>query len=319
MNYYERHLGDYAKKTLHLSMMEHGAYNILLDLYYDTESGIPADKVYRLARARTKEEKQAVDSVLGDFFELIDGVWINHRAEEEITKYNDGEPEREVKKANETNRLKRHREERANLFRKLTAAGQHASWNISINELREMVKRLDGNAPETDDTPLPETAPATPATATQTPDTRHQTPVLKTGHQAAVVNQPPPGVDQPAAARDPVQVRALELVQLLRGKGAAIAAGNVHALEWAKAGVTDAVALTALEVAERRRADAGSVQPVNAGLLNSIIIDGTAPPGRGHQGTRRNGSRDGIATAIFGSATAAEPQEKTIEGERVNE
>ncbi len=25
MNYYERHLGDYAKDTAHLSMLEHGA------------------------------------------------------------------------------------------------------------------------------------------------------------------------------------------------------------------------------------------------------------------------------------------------------
>ena len=30
MNYYERHLGDYARDTAHLSMMEHGAYGLLL-------------------------------------------------------------------------------------------------------------------------------------------------------------------------------------------------------------------------------------------------------------------------------------------------
>jgi uncharacterized protein YdaU (DUF1376 family) len=86
MNYYERHLGDYAKDTAHLTMMEHGAYSLLLDRYYATERGIPADQVHRLARARTKEEKQAVDSVLSEFFQLLDDVWINHRAEEELTK-----------------------------------------------------------------------------------------------------------------------------------------------------------------------------------------------------------------------------------------
>ncbi|MHB0973937.1 MAG: YdaU family protein [Thiobacillus sp.] len=86
MNYYERHLGDYAKDTVHLTMIEHGAYSVLLDRYYATECGIPADQVHRLARARTREEKQAVDSVLSDFFELIEGIWINHRAEEEIAK-----------------------------------------------------------------------------------------------------------------------------------------------------------------------------------------------------------------------------------------
>ena len=84
MNYYERHLGDYAKDTAHLTMIEHGAYSLLLDRYYGTEQGIPADQAHRVARARTREEKQAVDAVLGEFFTLVDGVWINQRAEEEI-------------------------------------------------------------------------------------------------------------------------------------------------------------------------------------------------------------------------------------------
>lgn len=86
MNYYERHLGDYAKDTAHLTMIEHGAYSLLLDRYYGTESGIPADQAHRIARARTKEEKAAVDVVLAEFFLLVDGVWINKRAEEEIAK-----------------------------------------------------------------------------------------------------------------------------------------------------------------------------------------------------------------------------------------
>ena len=86
LNYYERHLGDYAKDTAHLSMMEHGAYNLLLDRYYATEQGIPDSNVFRIARARTKEEKNAVKTVLSEFFELIEGVWINHRSEEEISK-----------------------------------------------------------------------------------------------------------------------------------------------------------------------------------------------------------------------------------------
>lgn len=65
MNYYERHLGDYSKDTAHLTMIEHGAYGLLLDRYYGTEAGIPADQVHRIARARTKEEKQAVDVIPG--------------------------------------------------------------------------------------------------------------------------------------------------------------------------------------------------------------------------------------------------------------
>lgn len=86
MNYYERHLGDYAKDTGHLAMLEHGAYSMLLDRYYSTESGIPEDQAHRVARARTRDERAAVDAVLAEFFVLTDGVWINGRTEEEIAK-----------------------------------------------------------------------------------------------------------------------------------------------------------------------------------------------------------------------------------------
>lgn len=84
MNYYEHHLGDYAKDTGHLSMLEHGAYRILLDRYYSTECGIPADQAHRLARARSEEECRAVDVVLEEFFELVNGVWVHRRVEREI-------------------------------------------------------------------------------------------------------------------------------------------------------------------------------------------------------------------------------------------
>ena len=89
MNYYERHLGDYARDTGHLSALEHGVYNLLLDRYYVTEQGIPEQQAYRLARARTEDERLAVDAVLSEFFELKDGVWINRRAQEEIARYQD--------------------------------------------------------------------------------------------------------------------------------------------------------------------------------------------------------------------------------------
>lgn len=88
MNYYERHLGDYAKAAGHLTMLEHGAYTLLMDRYYSTESGIPADQAYRLARARSDEERAAVDAVLNEFFSLVDGIWIKARIESEIVKAN---------------------------------------------------------------------------------------------------------------------------------------------------------------------------------------------------------------------------------------
>lgn len=88
MNYYKRHIGDYAAATRHLSMIEHGAYTLLLDIYYTGEKALPGDEkaVQRLVGARTKEEREAVSQVLGEFFDLRDGEWCQSRCDEEIAK-----------------------------------------------------------------------------------------------------------------------------------------------------------------------------------------------------------------------------------------
>lgn len=85
MNFYKRHLGDYAKDAGHLSMLEHGAYTLLLDRYYTSEGGIPAGDAYRVTRARAKPEREATDAVLAEFFILEGGVYTNRRAEEELS------------------------------------------------------------------------------------------------------------------------------------------------------------------------------------------------------------------------------------------
>ena len=52
MNYYERHIGDYLKDTAHLSLLEHGIYGRLLDIYYTREEPIPEAQVMRRASLR---------------------------------------------------------------------------------------------------------------------------------------------------------------------------------------------------------------------------------------------------------------------------
>lgn len=86
MNYYERHLGDYARDAGHLSMLEHGAYTLLLDRYYTTGQPIPEGQAHRLCRAFSDAERSAVDAVLAEFFVLEDGLWRNRRADEELVK-----------------------------------------------------------------------------------------------------------------------------------------------------------------------------------------------------------------------------------------
>lgn len=89
MNYYERHLGDYAKDAGHLSLVEHGAYTLLLDRYYATERPIPLSDAYRVCRASSRAEKQAVDRVLREFFTETQDGWKNGRCEEEIARFAD--------------------------------------------------------------------------------------------------------------------------------------------------------------------------------------------------------------------------------------
>jgi uncharacterized protein YdaU (DUF1376 family) len=84
MNFYKRHIGDYIKKAGHLTLLEHGIYARLMDVYYTREAGIPEDKAARLISARTKEELQALANVLDEFFTLVDGLWTQGRCEEEI-------------------------------------------------------------------------------------------------------------------------------------------------------------------------------------------------------------------------------------------
>ena len=86
MNFYKFHLGDYYKKTSHLSMLEDGAYRRLMDTIYLREGPLPADReqVHRLVKAFTKAEKTAVDSILAEFFVLTDAGYTNARCDEEL-------------------------------------------------------------------------------------------------------------------------------------------------------------------------------------------------------------------------------------------
>ncbi len=83
MHYYKRHLGDYARDTGHLTALEHGVYNLLLDWYYINECPIPEDKAIRISRGNPEETK----TVLSEFFSLSERGWVNKRAEVDIADY----------------------------------------------------------------------------------------------------------------------------------------------------------------------------------------------------------------------------------------
>ncbi|MBC7602780.1 MAG: YdaU family protein [Ramlibacter sp.] len=86
MNYYKRHIGDYAAATRHLSLLEHGVYGMLLDVYYTSEKQLPLDlrAVQRLVGAKSDDEREAVQIVLTEFFEQTPDGWRQTRCDEEI-------------------------------------------------------------------------------------------------------------------------------------------------------------------------------------------------------------------------------------------
>lgn len=87
MHYYKRNIGDYAKKAGRLSMLEHGAYTLLLDACYDRERFPTLDEAIEWTWARTDAEIEAVKFVLSRFFTLEDGRYVQARIAEEVAKY----------------------------------------------------------------------------------------------------------------------------------------------------------------------------------------------------------------------------------------
>lgn len=90
MNFYKHYMGDYDRKTAHLSLTEHGAYRILLDHYYSTLSPLPASTqtLCRICRATTELETESVKIVAEQFFPLNgDGRRHNSRADQELNRW----------------------------------------------------------------------------------------------------------------------------------------------------------------------------------------------------------------------------------------
>ncbi len=86
--WYAHSIAAYEKNTDHLSMLQHGAYRLLLDRYYKMAAPIPAnlEQVHRICRAVADDERAAVVSVLDEFFVLGEDGWHNERADQELAR-----------------------------------------------------------------------------------------------------------------------------------------------------------------------------------------------------------------------------------------
>jgi len=70
-HYFPFHIGDYLRDTRGLSLLEHGAYLMLMLQYYASAQPLSADlsQLYRLTNARTHSERAAVRLCVSRFFQ----------------------------------------------------------------------------------------------------------------------------------------------------------------------------------------------------------------------------------------------------------
>lgn len=139
MNYYPFHIGDYASATRHLTWDEDMAYRRLIDAYYTRETPIPTDmrQVYRLVMATTEDQRQAVDTILNEFFTYTDDGWVNSRCDAEIEAF----------------RMKSAKASQSAQARWRNANGKPSdserNANASINVCERIETGYEGNAPKT--------------------------------------------------------------------------------------------------------------------------------------------------------------------------
>jgi len=113
MHYYKRNIGDYHKKAGRLTMLQHGAYTLLMDSCYDREEFPTLDMAIDWLWASTDAEVDAVKFVLNKFFTIESDVYTQNRIKEDLDKYHENSKtnkriamEREAKrKENSTKRV----------------------------------------------------------------------------------------------------------------------------------------------------------------------------------------------------------------------
>lgn len=86
--WYSFYIGDYDRKTSHLSLLEHGAYLKLMNHYYAMRKPLPDDLkiLYRICRAFSHTERKAVQEILSKYFIKRDAQYVQDRCDREIDK-----------------------------------------------------------------------------------------------------------------------------------------------------------------------------------------------------------------------------------------
>jgi len=114
MHYYKRNIGDYYKKAGRLTMLQHGAYTMLIDSCYDREKFPTLKEALDWCWASTEDEINAVKFVLVKFFTKHDDVFKQNHISEDLAKYHENSKtnkriaiEREAKRRDDSTKRER--------------------------------------------------------------------------------------------------------------------------------------------------------------------------------------------------------------------
>ena len=245
MNYYEHHIGDYAEATAHLTFIEDATYSRLIRKYYATEKPVPMDVklVQRLINARLKEEKNAVVSVLNEFFTLTDDGWRQERCDHEIARFKDKQ-------------LKARR----------SAEGR---W-----------QPLPSDEPQPEISPNIGCVRNANAMRTHcSPDTKHQSPVTKlhtpdkqnNGSEEEKIPQGSPmSTDEEKVFQERIE-KSKCFAAMISKEGVVIAVDDYRIRGIVDLGVTEADVAEAIATAKETRMKASNPTPINAGYVLAIL------------------------------------------------
>lgn len=115
--WYARNPSKFRRKTGHLSLMAVGAYDRLLDWYYENRKPLPIEwvQMHRICTAVAPDEQACVQLVVQEFFTLQPDGWHNKTADEEIAKALEiSEKRRNAQAIREEKRRKSERKKGAN-------------------------------------------------------------------------------------------------------------------------------------------------------------------------------------------------------------
>ena len=147
MHYYKRNLGDYAKKAGRLTMLQHGAYTLLIDACYDREDFPTLEQAIEWTWASSEAEIEAVKFVLSRFFTPNgEGKYIQNRILEEIFVYHkNAEINRRIAVERETKRKqKRTNRDTDNTEREQTVNEAPPNHKPITNNHKKLLAQPDG-------------------------------------------------------------------------------------------------------------------------------------------------------------------------------